>query len=120
MVVRVASDASLLPQGVSSFQSVMLAYGEGDDALIYQAPVGQIISEDSFIVRFHDGSLMLERVKLFGALRVHVIFSEEAQFLGELIPMRDSGFVREDALMVRVELALDDPVESSDRLHPMT
>jgi hypothetical protein len=71
-----------LPFLAKNIGSLLIKSGDNDDALIYQAPVEYL--RKSMIVFFHKESRLLERIKLFGAIKVSVELHERAKFMAEL------------------------------------
>jgi len=67
----------------TALSSVLIASGIGDDALYYQAQIVKS-DKDSFIVNFHRGSGFLERVRLFGSMKVRCRLHDNLEFTGEL------------------------------------
>jgi hypothetical protein len=92
-------------QNFSSGFSVFIGMGAKDCELGYQVSLGPSYSYDSFLVSFHPGSLMYERVKLFGEALVFIMLPDGQIFNGFL---RDPN--EESALLLLQfgNLAVDD------------
>jgi hypothetical protein len=68
----------------SSFQKNILLSVSGDDGLFYQAPLGAWLRDDSFVVYFHETAQMLERLRLYGNMKITAQFVDGTAFFAAL------------------------------------
>ncbi len=71
--------------------SVLLALGTSDDALYYQARLGPWLSHRRYLVYFHAGAQMLERLRLHGSLAVSIWSLDSCGFDGYLTLAQSSA-----------------------------
>ena len=100
-----------LPQRIFNdhLANVLITTGDHDEALIYQAPIGTYLGAYSMTVLFHEGSRLLERVRLFGPIKVTIEYSGGEKLSGELMLFNDhksnpDGTI---ALMLQIHNVID-------------
>jgi hypothetical protein len=77
--------------GFPSQISVLISMGTKDCELGYQVSLGPACSHDTFLITFHQGSLMYERVKLFGEALVFIMLPDGHMFNGFLRATNEEG-----------------------------
>lgn len=93
--------------------SILICCGSADEALRYQAYLGEKVAHDSYVIAMHSSSLLLDRIRLFGGAVVEVMTAEGFCF---------SGYLKIDG--GRPVVRFDEPLNSSEnfdeRILPLT
>lgn len=82
---QIYSQLPFILEDVASKQNLLLMAGKGDDALFYQAKIFFDRATSLLTVYFHRDARMLERLKLFGSLDVHVFTNSHGYYEGSLV-----------------------------------
>jgi hypothetical protein len=100
-VAKLASEATLL-----------LRLGVSDESLYYQASIGAHLDASSFLIDLHETSLVLERLRMGGALEVSAQMPDGNVYRADLMLMNGA------ARLTLNEIC--DEVLSAPRLLPLT
>ncbi len=81
---KLKTQALMQSQSAASLKTILIMSANSDDAFHYHAQVADEIHPLVFVVYFHDGSRLLEKVRLFGSVDVYGNFPGHGEFLGNL------------------------------------
>jgi hypothetical protein len=107
---------------IKPFLSVLISLGQDDDALFYQAEIGNTVGPGAMIIYFHETSLILERVRTFGPISAQIELDNTKKFIGELMPCEKHVDLLPNRcpLILQLHSKLQPLPDSDERIFPMT